>query len=251
MGIVVGAKGFVSFEVDETQESWPAVQRWISAKKPVDIVTTKFSKQEIADAAWLELMPDWHHGYPQPDEDVFGYRAATYDLSNYCAECGTGMKQRAPFRMKAEPKWGRNEILQLNWVFDEYFVTPALWTKVFEPFGIAHREVLGINGQALKSVVQLSVDQETDVVADGLETQKCPECGRTKFVPVMRGAFPALAREPTSQMARTVQYFGSDKMASKRIVISRKLADALEGVHGASVRPVTSAHRRHFASDAG
>lgn len=144
LGIVVDSKGLASFDVDESQESWLKMQRWIAVRKPVDIVSTKFSKQEIGDADWLELMPDWHHGYPQPNENEFGYRAATYDLSNYCLECGTGMRQRAPFQMRAEPKWDRKEILQLNWVFDEYFVTPELWVRVFEPLGIASREVLGV-----------------------------------------------------------------------------------------------------------
>jgi hypothetical protein len=48
MGIVVAASGLVTLEADESHESWPAVQRWFTARKSPDVVTTKFSNQELA-----------------------------------------------------------------------------------------------------------------------------------------------------------------------------------------------------------
>jgi hypothetical protein len=43
MGIVVDASGLlISFELDESHESWPRVQRWIAAQRAVDFVMTKF-----------------------------------------------------------------------------------------------------------------------------------------------------------------------------------------------------------------
>lgn len=62
--------GTAWFEVVETDPSWPAVQRW-----------AKFSTSEIAAASWLALTSEWHHGYPQPEDD-FGYLQATYDLTD-------------------------------------------------------------------------------------------------------------------------------------------------------------------------
>jgi rRNA maturation protein Nop10 len=247
MGIVIGGSGLATFELDESHESWPKVQRWIAARRPVDVVRTEFSRKEVASAKWLELMPDWHHGYPQPNEDVFGYREATYDLSKYCPQCGTGLRQKAPFQMKAEPKWGRNGILQLNWVFDEYFVTREVWSKVFEPLGISCRQVINARGAELKTVVQLIVEQETDVITEGLPSERCEQCGQVKYVPVTRGRFPALDREPAGHMAKTRQYFGSGASASKRVVISRELATAMEAesIRGASVRPVAEQSTAH------
>jgi len=247
MGIVVGASGLVTFELDESHKSWPKVQRWVAARRAVDIVRTQFSKQELANAEWLELMPDWHHGYPQPDEDVFGYREATYDLTGYCPQCGTGLRQKAPFQMKSEPKWGRNSILQLNWIFDEYFVTPEVWAKVFDPHAVSSRPVLDTGGTELKTVVQLTVEQEISIVTEGLPTERCARCGELKYVPVMRGCFPALAHEPAGHMAKTRQYFGSGASASKRVLISQELALALaaENIRGASVRPVLERSPTH------
>ena len=216
------------------------MQRWIAARRAVDIVRTNFSKQEIADARWLELVPDWHRGYPQPKEGVFGYLEVTYDTSQYCPECGIGLRQKAPFQMKAEPKWGRNGILQLNWVFDEYFVKSAVWANIFEPHGIGCRHVQNTRGKELKTVVQLVVERETDIVNDGLPMEKCTRCGRVKYIPVTRGPFPALACEPAGHMVKTRQYFGSGASAHKGVIISQVLARArsAKNIRGASVIPV-------------
>jgi hypothetical protein len=237
-GIRIGTSGLATFELDESHESWSDVQRWIAFRKPLDVIRTEFSRQELASAKWLELMPDWHYGYPQPREDVFGYLEATYDRSEYCPGCGTGLRQKAPFQMKGEPKWGRKGILQLNWIFDEYFVTPDVWTEVFEPHGVGCRPVLSTGGAELKTVVQLVVEQEADIITEGLAAESCARCGQVKYIPISRGPFPALAREPAGDIAKTQQYFGSGASASKRVLISRGLALAVKDIRGASVRPV-------------
>jgi hypothetical protein len=58
IGIAVRASGhLMTFEVAESDELWPRVQRWIAATKALDIVSTRFSRQEIAGAEWLLLEP--------------------------------------------------------------------------------------------------------------------------------------------------------------------------------------------------
>jgi hypothetical protein len=110
LGVVAG-EGFVTFEVDEADERWPGVSEWVVRRHAPDFVSTKFSAAETADANWLEVVPTWHHGYPQPEDE---YMAATYDLTDYCPECGIGAKQNAPFCMKSEPRWGRNGIATIG-----------------------------------------------------------------------------------------------------------------------------------------
>jgi hypothetical protein len=242
MGVVVGASGLATFELDEAHEAWPALQAWIARRGAVDIVSTKFSKKELADARWLALEPSWHHGYPQPDEDRFGYRETTYDLADFCWQCGIGLKQKAPFQMKSEPKWGRNGILQLHWVFDEFFVTPEVWRSVFNPNGVGCRPVLDAKGAELKTVVQLVAPEEVPVMVEGLAMERCACCGRVKSLPVARGAFPPPVNEPSAHMAKTREYFGSGAAAHKGVLVSREVARALaaEKVRGASVRPVAA-----------
>jgi hypothetical protein len=168
--------------------------------------------------------------------------AATYDMSDYCRTCGTGLKQKAPFQMKGEPKWGRNSIFQLNWVFDEYFVTPDAWAKVFEPPGIPKRPVLSSKGVELKSVLQLDIDQEAELDVQELHVTACAACGRSKYAPVVRGYSPALMQQPTDSMARSRRYFGSGGSAHKLVLVSQALSQSLvsHGIRGASFRPLRS-----------
>lgn len=243
-GIVLpgGGDPLVAFDVDEDHPNWPSLRALFGRWKASDMLRTEFSKKEIDAAKWLNPMSDWHHGYPQPDELDFGYREATYDLKNYCERCGIGLKQKAPFQMKGEPKWGRRGILQLNWVFDEYFVTPEVWSSVFKPHGIEYRPVLNTKGAELKTVVQLVAHEEIGIVTDVLPTEEaaCSKCGRTKYLPVTRGPFPALTSEPSTAMVKTKEYFGSGASAHKGVLLAQPVARAFVAnkVRGASLRPV-------------
>jgi hypothetical protein len=123
------------------------------------------------------MLSSWYHGYPEPSDDD-SYKALTFDLSEYCRICGTGWRQVAPFRMKKPPVWRRRSILQLNWIFDEYFVKPDLWKAVFEPFGIGYWPVvLNKTGAEIESVVQLKVSDLTDTRLEGVAYNVCPQCG--------------------------------------------------------------------------
>ena len=88
VGVVVPADGLVTFEADESLPSWLALEQWLTKTGALDLVRTEFTDAEIAEASWLELLATWHRGYPQPREDDFGYLAATYDLTDYCENCG-------------------------------------------------------------------------------------------------------------------------------------------------------------------
>lgn len=240
-----GSDPFVAFDIAEDQANWPQIRELLRGWNISEgFVRTDFSKSEIGAATWLELGA-WHHGYPQPDEDIFGYRQATYDLTDWCEQCGSGMKQKAPFQMKGEPKWGRNGMLQLVWVYDEIFVTPQVWSNVFRPHGIGSRPVLNTKGVELETVVQLVVEEEVGIETAGLPVERCPRCGRTKYLPVTRGPFPALARVPSMAMVKTAEYFGSGGQANKRVLASQAVARALAAakVRGASLTPVAEQTR--------
>lgn len=231
----------VSFDVDENHQRWAELVRLFEKWDALDVVSTEFSEEELSAASWLELRGEWHHGYPQP-EAKFGFRRSTYETERACVECGVVGKQKAPFQMKGEPKWGRRGILQLNWVFDEFFVTPNVWSDVFEPQGVACRPVLNRSEAALKTVVQLDINEETAVDFRGLETEKCGACGGVKYIPVTRGFFPKLKKAPRGAIARTKERFGSGGTSYNCIVISQEMAVELRkhDVRGVYMKPVAA-----------
>ena len=232
--------GFISFDASESDPNWPAVHDWIEQRGlGVHWVRTVFSTREVDEACWLNLQPDWHHGYPQP-EGGFAYTRTTYDPQDYCRLCGVGGRQRGPFAMSGEPAWGTRGILQLNWVFDEYFVIPEVAATVFGPYGIGTRPVTNRRGAELRTVLQLDIHERVSLRIEGLPSETCGECGRLKFEPVTRGPFPALASEPSGHMARTNELFGTGSEAHNEVIVSQALGRAMRnaGVKGASFRPV-------------
>jgi hypothetical protein len=95
-------------------------------------------------------------------------------------------------------------------------------------------------GAELKTVVQLVVNEEVGIVTKGLPAEECRKCGRAKYLPVVRGPFPALLGDPTIAMTKTREYFGSGGRAYREVLVSQAIFRALAAhkVHGASMIPV-------------
>lgn len=228
----------VAFDVAEDHPNWEVLRGLFRAWDVFDHARTEFDPEELDGARWLQVGA-WHHGYPQPHEDELGYLEATYDLSDWCERCGIGAKQRAPFQMKREPRWGRRAMMQLTWVYGELFVKPELWRRVFEPSGVGCRPVTNRRGVELSSVVQLVVQEEVGVETSGLSPEFCPACDRVKYRPGFLGYFPALLDEPATAMVRTTAWFGAGGQADRYLLASREIVRLLgaEKVRGASLWP--------------
>ncbi len=225
-GIIFGP-GFDAFDITEDDEAWPRVRELIAKHKCVDFESTKFTKKEIGTAPNADVTPSWHHGYPQPEDD-FGYLEATFDLSDHCRACGIGKRQIAPFRFKKEPAWGKRSVLQLNWVFDEYFTTPETWDAVFRPRGIESMPVVHHRkSHELSTVVQLAVPDRVDLVGiEAYPSEVCEKCGRRKYLPIRLGFFPS--PEPsTCALAKSNQYFGSGGSAFNSVIADNAMVNVV------------------------
>lgn len=235
--------GLSTFEVDEAHLSWLRVEAWIDKCDALDMVRTEFSKSELSCATMLRMVPSWHHGYPEPSDDM-RFLKETYVESSVCKNCGSRKVQQHPFRLKQEPKWGNRQVLQLNWVFDEFFVQPETWQLVFRPFGIACREVLHVkSGKTLETVVQLRVDE---IAATELEldeksnVEHCGSCGIDRYLPIVRGEFPSLRCESKSSIIKTNEYFGSGASSWRAVLVSSELFHSIEAAKVKGVEFVPS-----------
>ncbi len=233
--------GFRVFRIRESDQRWPIIATKLSQWDAGNYLETEFSESEFAGARWLELMPEWHHGYPQP-EDGFAFRNITYRLGSVCRTCGVGGIQVAPFRFTREPQWGRRHILQLNWIFDEFFVRPDVYEQVFKSEGIRSMDaVKNRNGQALQTVVQIRVEQIVNTrVPEQMEPAECSECGRSKYRPSGHGVFPPLEDEPSAHIVKSREGFGSGHSAFRAVLISSALYSKIRqaGIKGVTFRPV-------------
>lgn len=217
----IGLSTIILYEDDVR---WPNVARLKSKLNCLDIVSTVFSSSELNMANVLAMSPEWHHGYPMPDMDN-GYFEATYDISSSCQVCRIGLSQKAPFRFRKAPSWGTKSILQLNWIFDEYFVKPEVWEDVFQPFGIGCRPaILHRSNAILENVVQLDVATVIELEMDHLDHpfEVCPVCNRKRYLPFTRGFLPK-PKMPEIPMFKSTQYFGSGGSSSRLVFISNEL----------------------------
>ena len=232
-----GGDILTTFEAAETDPRWVAIQEVVKKAKPADFVHTEFTRDEIEKAHFLMMRPAWISGYPMPDMD-FGYRQMTYDLADYCSHCGIGFVQKAPFRMRGEPKWGKRHVLMLNWVFDEFFLRPEAWEHVFREYGVQCTPVLNHKtGRPLETVVQLRIEAlaTTPLRMGGVPCETCPVCHRTKFLPHRRGYVPAFAAKQDTDIFKTQEYFGSGASGHHEVIISSRLfrkvtSNGLKGV---------------------
>ena len=121
-------------------------------------------------------MTSWYHittgqfGYPQPVNN-FGYIDETYDSSRACLTCNIGLRQKAEFRFKTEPKASHSQFIGLNWVFDQIFVRQQV-KDIFEREQLTgidfSRPVINKTGVPLSGLYQLRVDS---LLSDGLVTE--------------------------------------------------------------------------------
>lgn len=238
LGLRVPSSGLVVVEVYEDDDRWPQFASWVERTRPVDWVEPEFTRAEVEDARVLRLLPEWHHGYPYPKPDEAGFLAVTYDPTERCERCGGGLRQVAPFVMKAEPKWGRRRVMQLNWVFDEYFVHVQTYWQHFAPRGIAFRPVVDRRGGVLETVVQLDIREEIDLDVSSLASSVCATCGRIRYLSDRRSPLGVLT-PPGGAIARSSQLFGDGRGSMAEIFVTRELRVALQetNIRGASFEP--------------
>ena len=221
------------FEVSEGDPTWPAIRAMIKIYDLVDLARTEFTEDELERSHLLMMRPGWISGYPMSAMD-FGYRQTTYDLTGYCSRCGIGLKQKAAFRMRGEPKWGERHVLMLNWVFDEFFVRPEMWDRVFRNYGVQSIPVLKYKtGQPLDTVVQLRIDTyaTAPLRMGDAPYETCATCHRTKFLPHRRGYFPPFTDEQKADIFKTHEYFGSGASAHHEIIVSSSLFREITNNH--------------------
>jgi hypothetical protein len=240
----------IHFEISENHPLWPQI-RELAARYDAFCgmpVRVQYSRADIVTAAWLRIGPTRHRGYPQPEDD---YQYQIYDPDGYCDRCGIRTTQRAPFRFKSEPK-GRDSFLQLNWVFDEFFVRPEV-RELFAGAGVTgvgygpciHHS----SGRRLESLSQLFVLTvlPPGLVTTELSTVTCkpnneegpaksyggrlryshdyPYCGRVKYHWPLLGqtTYAAETFRDAPDIVKSHEWFGSGGSASREVLISQKV----------------------------
>lgn len=253
--------------VTEDDPAWPEVRRILRDRPEFEVAKTIYTKGELDAAEWLQMSALGHHGYPQPAGD-FGYKDRTYDVAEHCPICGIGAMQKAPFRLHAEPKARNSQFVQLNWVFDEFFVrsnarqglesagisglafVPPVLHKNDRPSAeVAQMQVatilpaaLDTNGLAPVTCKAKNEEWRPDDPLRPAELSGAPYCGRVKYHAFHRGPlrFERAAFEGAPDVVKSHEYFGSGGAASRWVLVSQRFRQVVRKAkwRGLSFEPV-------------
>lgn len=152
-------------------------------------VTCEYSKKELSEAKYLSIWLKRYSGYPQPEaigvkDSYFNY---TFDITNFCTNCGSGLVQKDSFYLKKSFNIEKIRFGGVYWEYDTFFITKELQDLfVKEKFtGIEFVPVKNIKTkQIVDNIVQLKINAvfpaklkyEVEKVID------CKQCGLKRDV---------------------------------------------------------------------
>lgn len=231
----------VHFDIIESDPRWKKIDNLIKKEEGVDIFDTFFTREEILASEWNRLRLNFLRGYPQPENS---WEELTYE--NECSKCGTGYRQRAPFRIK-EPRMGKNDFLQLFWTNSVFCTTEVI--EVLKNVGIKGIEIWPAIIQRTKQASPLLSQLVFPFVTkpglsneDKLEPDTCLKCSLTKYAYHQRGYMQikqdAIRTDIDGQV--TYEWFGNGGMGFQEILISNRISKLIieNGWKGVELKPI-------------
>lgn len=214
------------FDAVESDSNWPHIAKIIEEYKIHSMVETSFEEKEILESEWLRLVPNFEHGYPQPENDWVTKKPNYKDV---CTECGI-YTQANSFHIRNEPNMKKNDFLQLFWT-SAVLATIKVF-NLFESNDISGYEkwpvILNKQGTPSKVVSQIYVPNmsKPGLRSQGLMKIVCQTCGVTKYYPHVSGIFYLNngSLDPKLDFQLTAEWFGSGHMAYHEMIVSNKVA---------------------------
>ncbi|WP_024772336.1 hypothetical protein [Aquimarina macrocephali] len=228
-------EGFSHFVVEESIICDRMEKLLTSHKGEVTNIPTSaiFIKEEIDKAQYVAITLG-NKEYPQPQQNIDSYRRNTYEITFPVSSCGYKEKQIAPFRIKQEPKWKKNEVMfSLHWEYDSVLVEKTFYEDVFKPMGLDSRDVIiHKSGKISETVVQLIVpvaesplNMENSWYSQHKEILDC--CGRIRYTPTSGDFLPSFKEPINNPICLTQEIFGSEGNSFRRIIVSKELLNIL------------------------
>ncbi|OJW01550.1 MAG: hypothetical protein BGO52_13765 [Sphingobacteriales bacterium 44-61] len=223
-------EGYDSFILEEG-EVYNSLKPYLDKWHVRNDTISQFSDQDLNNADRLVLRDVWANSYPMPDGDG-GYKKLTYEDTDYCTECGVGLLQKEPFRLKKEPNWGNKKIFSLNWIYDELFVERSFYETLLKGYEIEAKPVLLYKKDTIiDSVLQLVIPiTSASLQLDSYAFEVCKSCGRKRYALINHGFFPPFEEhsDESRHLFKSNEYFGTGANARRYIFISSELRKQLE-----------------------
>lgn len=216
------------FEIAEDDPAWPELRNRIGSEHTY--VRTRFTDRERLNAEWCIIWDDY--SIEALRSEGYGWHQDYY--IEQCPNCGAGWRQIKPFRIKQEPRLGKNQFCGFGSGF-ELFCTPEVLEE-FSRQGVAGFEtwplLLEKNNEPAKSLKQIVVTGVADpaIAEDLVERERysqtdCPVCGQTWHSHYIRGMLPLRrsALKTNVDFQLTNEWFGNGRTARREILVSQRI----------------------------
>ena len=152
------------FEISDSNPYFDDIVNFMKDKSKFEPqIRCEYSKKELSEAKYLRIWLRRYSGYPQPEAiDVKNsYINYTFDITNFCTNCGSGLVQKDSFYLKKSFNIERIRFGGVYWEYDTFFITRELQNLfIKEKFtGIEFVPVKNIKTkQIVDNVVQLKIN---------------------------------------------------------------------------------------------
>ena len=222
------------FEIPESRADFIEVKEFLDTKAGKIIqVRLDYSKKELNAAAYLQLWLRKYSGYPQPETiDVKkSYINYTYDITNFCTNCGSGLIQNDSFYIKKSFNIEKIRFGGLYWVYDTFFITNELCNLlVKEGFtGIEFLPVKNIKTkQPIDNIVQLKINTvfPTKLKYEVKKVIECKVCNQKKDL-IKDGSEITVSKEILKHLDKdfylSQEFTGDGLLCCRRVLISNRV----------------------------
>lgn len=222
------------FEIPENRVDFIEVKGFLDTKAGKIIqISLDYFKKELNAAAYLQLWLRKYSGYPQPETiDVKkSYINYTYDITNFCTNCGSGLIQNDSFYIKKSFNIEKIRFGGLYWVYDTFFITNELCDLlVKEGFtGIEFLPVKNIKTeQPIDNIVQLKINTvfPTKLKYEVKKVIECNVCNQKRDL-IKDGSEITVSKEILKDLDKdfylSQEFTGDGLLCCRRVLISNRV----------------------------
>lgn len=223
------------FEISDTSPYFADVLSFMNDRtefKPR--VRIEYSKKELEEAKYLSIWLRRYSGYPQPEGAIDiknSYINYTFDTSDFCTKCGSGLIQNDSFYLKKTFNIDKIRFGGVYWEYDTFFITNELRDLfIKEKFsGIEFFPVKSIKTkQVVNNIVQLKINSifPSKLKYEIEKVINCKQCNQTRDV-VKTNSELSAPKEIINQLDKdfylSQEFHGDGLLCCKSVLISNRV----------------------------
>lgn len=221
------------FEIADSDPLFEEVSKFMLNYDINPQIRLEYSKKELTEARYLHIWLRRYSGYPQPEviDIKDSYINYTFEITNFCTKCGSGLVQNDSFYLKKSFNIEKLRFGGVYWVYDTFFITIELRDLLIkEKFtGIEFVPVKNIRTkQIVDNIVQLKINEifPAKLKYDIEKIIDCKQCGQKRDVMKMDSEVVTskdVLKDLDKDFYLSQEFHGDGFLCCKSVLISNRV----------------------------